>query len=115
MRVVRVRVSAFWLSMVFHGHGYSRVETDFPDDAEIIHAEWDGSLQHVVLNVTSEHFDDVPAGNVIPEWQPTITKHMKDNIAVTVLHRFRHPTKDINKCDCAARVWDTTLGETNDV
>lgn len=82
MRVVLVTVSSFWLQMVFRGHDYSRMSTDWPDDAEITNATWDQSRGCIVLTVQSATFDEVPFGNIIPEWSPTITKHLDETAAL---------------------------------
>lgn len=94
MRVVRVRVSAFWLDMAFRGHDYSRWETNWPADAEIINAVWEPERQLIVLNVRSSEFDEVPDGYVIPEWTPTITKHMDETAQLLdIVHRSMEESK----------------------
>lgn len=94
MRVARVWVSAFWLDMAFRGHDYSRLETNWPKDAEIISAVWEPEFQLIVLNVVSSEFDEVPTGFVIPEWAPTITKHMDEAAQLLeIVHRSMEESK----------------------
>ena len=82
MRVALVTVSSFWLQMAFRGHEYSKITTDWPSDAEITNATWDQSRGCIVLTVRSATFDEVPFGNTIPEWTPTITKHLDETAAL---------------------------------
>ncbi len=46
------------------------ITSDWPEDAEVINAEWDFNSRTVRLLVASESFDDVPPGVIPPEWSP---------------------------------------------
>lgn len=87
MRVALVRVSAFWLELVFRGHDYSRITTDWPADAQITNATWDQNRSLITLTVQSARFGEVPAGNNIPEWSPTVTTHMDETAQLIELTR----------------------------
>lgn len=75
MRVANVRVSKYLLGFMFrpeHGPKVA-VTSTWPPDAEVIGGAWDPTRRQMVLMVTSAAFDDVPDGNVIPDFDPVFT------------------------------------------
>lgn len=87
MRVRRVPIGSTWLQFVLRGHDYSRMVTDWPEDAVVTFADWSPDRGSITLTVLSETFDDVPEGHVIPQWSPTITLYMDETAQLLDLVR----------------------------
>lgn len=76
------------MERIFGGHDYSRMETDWPADAEITFANWEPDRNQLMLTVTSTTFDDVPEASLLPEWTPTITLYMDETAQLlNIVHR----------------------------
>lgn len=61
------------------------ITSDWPDDATIVNGSWEADKGLFTLTIESAQFDEVPAGNVIPDWQPTFTAHSVEPAALAVM------------------------------
>lgn len=86
-RMVNVRIESTILGHVLKGHKMERIETDWPDDAVVLNAFWDGARGQAVLTVWSATFDIVPENYMLPEWAPTIT--VQSDIVSELMNRLR--------------------------
>jgi hypothetical protein len=75
MRVARIEVSSVMFMWAFGSRPMVRIETNLPEDARIVWSGWDPDRQVVLLNVTSETFDEVPELSVIPNFDLQATRH----------------------------------------
>jgi hypothetical protein len=88
MRAVLVHVGTSFIEQILHGHEYSRLETDFPADAEIVYALWNQDKNQLVLTVTSATYADVPDGSYLPNWSPTVTVYQDEAARlIDIVHR----------------------------
>lgn len=69
------------------------ITSDWPADARVLNAEWDFPRGIVCLMVESATFDEVPPGNVAPEWTPTFFAR---DIPGSLMDLFKRMDEDAN-------------------
>lgn len=75
-RLVCVEVNDGFLHYLLQGRRDATITSDWPDDAVLEYATWDGDKRQMLWYVASDTFDEIPLGSVIPRWSPTFTAHL---------------------------------------
>jgi hypothetical protein len=74
-RWVNVAITEDILRLILAGSPGVAITSDWPADAQIVAGNWSHDKGLLILTITSSIFDEVPTGNVIPDWNPTVTAH----------------------------------------
>lgn len=90
-RVVIVRVSDRLMSNLFGGHPMREVTSDWPDDAAVVDI-WREDNRFgagFLVEVSSSTFDEVPEAGLIPEWTPTYTVTIPDDVLQSFIDKVK--------------------------
>ncbi len=72
-RFARVSADASIIHMIAKGRPDAAITSDWPEDAVLVDGAWDQARGMLWMTIWSSRFDEVPLGNVIPDWNPTFT------------------------------------------
>lgn len=86
MRVAIVEIESTIFGHIMRGRDDATLTSDWPADAKIIGGEWSLDRGRLRLLIESSAFDDVPDGNIAPNWTPTLTAHAVEPSAQAVMH-----------------------------
>lgn len=74
-RIAVIEVAPVILIDMLTGHEMERLETNMPADAAVEWVAWDHDRRVLRLYVQSSAFDEVPAGQTVPPFWLTATRH----------------------------------------
>ncbi len=77
-RYARVSVQETIVHMIASGRPDIALTSDWPADAVVVGGNWDHEKGMMYLTLWSSIFDEVPVGNIIPDFTPSITAHLME-------------------------------------